>query len=683
MNFSRFYNQYSHLLRIFLLSLAILMISRLNFIWTFGQFNDLQGRGFDLVKAFYIGLKFDIQAISYGLAIPFALSLSLLFVKARQSGYYNFVKRMTYIFSLLMLAIFLLLLIIDFYFFRFFQFHVNVLFWGLFQDNTTAIFKSVWTDFPTFRIILCYLLLLGFFSFLLRKILSKEYNNPYSASAGKVLFVSTLVLLYGLGMRGSLGKFALKNEDAMVSNNAFVNAIGTNGIFTFKNGISDLSIQYIDTDYMAELKKNGFSSPQEAVGQYLGRKIDPNEDIIQSLLSTTKTDTFLTRNPPNVIFLQMESFGNHILNYHSPEFNLLGSLENQLDACILFRNFLSYSDGTIETLEGFLVNNPFIHISQSIYMNVALSTSCAIPYQKAGYRTNFVTSSQMGWRNMDQFIKNQHFDHVEGCEIIESKIPETKINEWGAYDEFLMNRIFQILNEDRDKPNFIFGMSCTNHTPFTLPDTFKPLPLNIPSSIKDLIVTNEELALKNFTGYQYGANCLGRLIEKIRNSKFRDNTIIAATGDHNARQVFDYKDSQLLQKHGVPLLLYVPEKYLKNCRVDTSCIGSHRDIFPTLYNLSLSGATYLNTGVNLLDSATPKNNDAVTNYFLVAFSKEGCVSLPEPLFYKWQTKNPLLLEPTSPEQSPHLLKLMQRAKAYKASMSFFIQKDILRFYGKK
>lgn len=657
------------------------MISRLNFIWSFGQISELHGHLTELAKAFYVGLKFDIQAITYGLTIQFALSLSLLFIPERRLVYYNFVRRVTYFLSLLMLAVFILLLIIDFYFFRYFHVHVNVLFWGLFQDNTTAILKSVWTDFPTFRIILGYLLLVIFSSFLLRKITAKEYKNPFTEFPGKLLFVLTLVILYGLGMRGSLGLFALKNEDAMVSNNAFVNAIGINGIFTFKNGISDLSIQHVSTDCKAELEKNGFSSPVEAIAQYLGKNIEPVDDIEKSLLSTTKTDTFLTRNPPNVIFLQMESFGNQILNFHSPDFNLLGELENQLSACLFYRNFLSYTDGTIETLEEFLINNPFVHISQSVYMRVPFSSSVAIPFQKAGYSTNFVTSSQMGWRNMDVFIKNQHFDHVEGCEIIESKIPATRINEWGSYDEFMMERIFQILNEEPNMPKFVYGMSTTNHSPFTLPETFKPLPLNIPNRLMDLIVTEKELAIKNFAGYQYGANCLGRLIKQIRNSKFRDNTIIAATGDHNTRGLFDYNDSQLMQKHGVPLLLYVPEKYLRNCQVDTTCFGSHRDIFPTLYHLSLSGATYLRSGVNLLDSVEVKDNDAVTNNYLLAFNKEGCVSLTEPLFYQWKSKNPLLLEPASPEQSPKLIKLMQRAKAYKASMSFYLQKDILRFYG--
>ena len=48
----------------------------------------------------------------------------------------------------------------------------------------------------------------------------------------------------------------------------------------------------------------------------------------------------------------------------------------------------------------------------------------------------------------------------------------------------------------------------------------------------------------------------------------------------------------------------VPSKYLEGHRVDTSLFVSHRDIFPTLINLAVSGARYFNGGNFLFDKST-------------------------------------------------------------------------------
>src|SRR5690625_7035691 len=62
-------------------------------------------------------------------------------------------------------------------------------------------------------------------------------------------------------------------------------------------------------------------------------------------------------------------------------------------------------------------------------------------------------------------------------------------------------------------------------------------------------------------------------------------TVIAATGDHPNRAVFNYSDSsQLHLRHGVPIWFYIPEAYRQAKADDISLEqwASHEDIFPTL-----------------------------------------------------------------------------------------------------
>ena len=51
--------------------------------------------------------------------------------------------------------------------------------------------------------------------------------------------------------------------------------------------------------------------------------------------------------------------------------------------------------------------------------------------------------------------------------------------------------------------------------------------------------------------------------------------------------------------HSVPFYLYVPPTYRSNAEYHPERAGSHKDILPTLYNLSLSEIPYYQTGCNL------------------------------------------------------------------------------------
>ncbi|MBE5529733.1 hypothetical protein A9J41_06225 [Laribacter hongkongensis] len=64
-------------------------------------------------------------------------------------------------------------------------------------------------------------------------------------------------------------------------------------------------------------------------------------------------------------------------------------------------------------------------------------------------------------------------------------------------------------------------------------------------------------------------------------------TIVAATGDHNTRSIFEYPDASRLDlAYGVPILFRVPAA-LRPADPEVGAWASHRDIFPTLQALAL------------------------------------------------------------------------------------------------
>jgi phosphoglycerol transferase MdoB-like AlkP superfamily enzyme len=163
--------------------------------------------------------------------------------------------------------------------------------------------------------------------------------------------------------------------------------------------------------------------------------------------------------------------------------------------------------------------------------------------------------------------------------------------------------------------------------------------------------------LENFYNYQYSSNCLGDFISKIKGSFLKDQTIISATGDHNTWMLFHYTEKSLHRKFGVPFYLYAPQRYLQGKQIDTHRFGSHKDIFPTLFNLSLSDEKYFNSGNDLL------TNNWKTLFFginekSIAVDKNGLIenlNSTNPRFFSWENNKHSVLE-VNQESSNALLK---------------------------
>jgi phosphoglycerol transferase MdoB-like AlkP superfamily enzyme len=307
-----------------------------------------------------------------------------------------------------------------------------------------------------------------------------------------------------------------------------------------------------------------------------------------------------------------------------------------------------------------------------------METSSAIPFKDKGYRATFITGSKLGWRNMDKFIPRQYFDRVEGRANLESHIENTTSSDWGAYDEFLFERVYQILRENRDQPQFVFGMTTTNHPPYTFPSIYNPLPVNVPKHLQYNHTSGSGFTKKHLLTYQYANDCLGNFIRRLKASPLGENTIIAVTGDHNARAVFDYSDTNPIDKYGVPFILYIPDQYKERIGVyDTACFASHKDVFPTIYHLALSDVSYVKSGINLLDKQQTDTNFGITENNVILTRNGGVRFAMKPVYYVWADSARTELKPAGKEDIPALSKDLMYGKSYLASMTYLIQRCLL------
>lgn len=659
------------LLLLYMFALFVFLISRTIFVLYFAddlQFTDLRVNFFTVL---FNSLRFDTVVSLYGFSILLLLLLVYLFLPKRKLHKYNdFTQLFFKLYSIFLIVIFVVISTLDFFYFKTYGNHFDSLIFALKNDDTLAVLSVFWFDYPIIRIVLFWI----FLWFIIKNVVLKicKYSPSLKVNSAIVNYVAFLLFIsmYFVGLRGSLGMFPLKLKHSYVTDNQFLNKMTINSVFALKSVLSKgENKKRINANYLHSLQKNGYTTIEEAVKQYLEKDSLIGKRPEEFIFSTTSDKLLLKENPPNVVFILMESLGQHFFDLHTQNCNTLGALEDELPNCIVYKNMMPSGNLTINTLENLLVGAPFSPIAQSPYKNIPLSTSISIPFKKANYTTSFLYAGEYGWRDIGAYIEKQGFDKMISKKHLEIDYPNAEANPWGVHDVYLYDKIIRLLKES-DSPQFIFTLTVSNHTPYKLPKSFRSKPIFVSDSILDKMKIGEEITYRSLQAYQYANNQLGHFLKRIRESDLGENTIIAITGDHNQHQGFKYDESEIFYAHAVPLILYIPDRYKPKHDIKTDIFGSHKDIFPTLFNLSLYNSTYFNTGENLFG----QGDHFSINAFNFAVNKDGAVKKGKPVrYYNWTNENKTLLMPT--DKNNKLDSLNHKMKAYNTVINYYIKKE--------
>ncbi len=152
MNFNSFNRFLCKIVPLYVLGVLVFMIFRVLLMTCFGSYSDLRPFLRDLFFAYIVGLRYDTIVLAYVMVLPILVALVLLFVPKKFIALESFSNRVLFFYAVPVYFILLWVLIIDFYFFKFFQSHLNLLAFGIIEDDTKAVLRSVWTDYPIVRI---------------------------------------------------------------------------------------------------------------------------------------------------------------------------------------------------------------------------------------------------------------------------------------------------------------------------------------------------------------------------------------------------------------------------------------------------------------------------------------------------------------------------------------------------
>ncbi|OCH39927.1 LTA synthase family protein [Aliivibrio fischeri] len=633
MNFQQNYKQLSRAiwLSVFI-AVIILSVGRLVFLANIVDTGGLAQREGDLWRALFTGFRFDLKVVVIGFAPLLLIGLS---VAAFPKMYRIFSKVFPW-YSGLIFFLVTGFSIGNYYYYLTYGSYIDVFIFGLADDDTKAVLANAWADYPIFLSFISSLIVAcccaAFIRTIIKKMQQWEWKTPHKITTSVSVFMMILTVFFFA--RGTLGSHPLKRYHAQVSDYKVLNSITPNGI---------IALEWANSDYK---KQNKFHTVSKAELEDQFTKVVGNT----TGEFTTSKNTYLANNKPHVVMALMEGMGTNVLVEDDyPQNDLLGALRPAFESDFVFKRFLAETPATINSLVNMLGQSNVPTISHSSAQKVGVAAAAARPYKNAGYKTLFITATNGMWRNVANYLPAQGFDEVLDENAILKAFPEAEAfrGEWGLSDEYAFKLAEKELNE-ATQPLMIYILTITNHTPYEVPKNYDVKPLKVSKQLVERMQKGEEEAMRLLETYQYANNALGEFIGNVKQSPLGNSTLIAATGDHKLRGFTMKYPDDIAIMNAVPFYLYVPEKIQQQVPYlyDEKRVGSHKDIFPTLYAFSLSEAAYYSLGGENMLSTTDTSRFGYNPEMTVVEQGMYLNSQPEKL-YQWRSELETSLEPTS------------------------------------
>lgn len=524
----------------------------------------------EVVRAFVMGVRFDIVTIGFIIAIP-TIILILFSFFGRKSRVFEIIY--TWFLTVCFTFTFGICSADIPYFEQFFdRFNITAFEWMATGDSV-FVFKMIFEE-PTYILMMIPVLMAGFvFWFFANRIMK---NSNGWESVGYVRYSIYTLLLGGLifiGMRGRLNeKSPIMVGTAYFCNNAMLNQLGLNPNFTLARSWLDS----LDPDNQTVM----FMPDEEAIEnmqQYLGiEKPDEEYPLARAVEGSPNLKDY------NVIVVIMESMSYNKTAHGGNSRNLTPFLDSLMDKSLSFNN--CYTSGT-HTYCGIYTTFTSYPV---VFRNHALKRIPVLQYdgfaavlQNLGYQTAYFTTHDKEFDNVAGFLSLNGVQRV----VSQADYPVSEVKTTlGVPDDYMFRYSMDIYDymAAQGKPFFAAMMTASDHGPYYIPDYFEPRSTELKYQITE-----------------YADWSLQRFMELASTKSWYDNTLFVFVADHGAALDTDY--SIPLSYFHSPLVFYIPGMEA----VASEALASQMDIFPTV--MGILGQPYVNNtfGIDLLNDSRP------------------------------------------------------------------------------
>ncbi len=581
------------------LYMALSLLIRTVFsVWSAGDANfSLSNVG----RAYGLGLAYDLAV---GMSFLLGYALYLILIPTRWAGSV-FDKICTYGYLSLMLFI------------MYFSLMAEVPFWEEFATrfNFIAVDYLIYTYEVVANINQSYplplliggMIALIFGTFWLLKKIGASRNtfsvkNRFStrlATGLPTLVVTPLLLI------------VLNNKQAEFSDNAVVNEIGKNGVFSFF-----AAFRSNELDYEAFYPK----VPESEVYPIL------RHDLVQlnqtyplclpdDVMRFTKGDQAMKEDTPNIVLVVIESFSADFTGLFGHDLGITPVYDSLARQSVLFTNLFATGTRTVRGMEALTLCVPPTPGNSIVRRpnNDSLFSIATILRDKK-YVPYFIYGGDGYFDNMNTFFGGQGFtivDRNRGNPLSDKirtrryNIPDEEVqfeNAWGICDEDLYRQALKYADKSADKgrPFFQFIMTTSNHRPYTFPEGKIDLP------------QGERNSAVKYTDY-----ALGQFIGAARKKPWFDNTVFVVVADHCASSAGRWEIN--IAKHHIPAIFY----NLKRKPEVIDRLTSQIDLMPTLFGyLNWSFLTEL-YGKDINQTREGDERAFIGNYRTLGMLKKG------------------------------------------------------------
>lgn len=530
----------------------------------------------DAVRALFVtGLRYDSQIAA---AFLFPILLVGLFLTSRNGWRRGAPAILAVLFASATTAA-ILFSFINYFYYQTYQNHFDIFFFSFFTDNVGAVMENVTEDYPFFRVLGATLL-----AFVGAALLGRRLLRSAPPIAGGCAWTLALSFVALAAMFWNSTNFSiLREKNRNVSSHSVINKLVPNGVIAFQWALK------------AHKRATRFSPVSPEQGAELLGQLGWS-----SLAATVPENAALAGNRPHVVLAIVESLGLNIMAYDNPPKNdLLGSLRRHMEEDFLFTRFLPEGNNTMPSFSALNFLSPSASITFSSVKKRRLPNTPYDVYARAGYRTAFIYTGNLAWRDMGEYMETQGVDEIYGESALLERYPAAKNRRdpWGLEDEFAY-ALAEDLLRNADSPMFICILTTFNHPPYGVPHGYAPGPLDMPDAYRSAFGGADHEVRTMPVTFQYSCNQAGSFLDRLKARSDGRPVVFALTADHQTRRVAGKIPSGAVASLGVPFLLHLPAaiRAAAEWRYDPARVGSHKDIFPTLYSYSLPGVDYLALG---------------------------------------------------------------------------------------
>ena len=373
-------------------------------------------------------------------------------------------------------------------------------FWGfkldasvfLYLDSPEEAMASVSACFVVVRV-LAMVLLAVLYAWILTKITPQKLEavkKKVTGTGGMLLLTGILFII----IRGGVTESTSNVGQAYFSNNQFLNHSAVNPCFSLLSSMGKSKDFASEFDFLAE---------EERASLFDGLYPVTDGDSIVELLNTKK---------PNVLLIMMEGFGGVFIEPLGGLSDVAPNLNRLSQEGVFFTNCYANSfrtdRGTVCTLSGYLG----LPTASVMKIPAKSRTLPAISEElvKAGYQTDFLYGGDINFTNMKSYLLSKGYQKLTAD--TDFSLAEQASNVWGVNDDITADWLLSQLKERKEGPWFTTYLTLSSHEPFDVP--YNRLEEKIPNA------------------FAYTDECLGKLIDGLKQSEIWEDLLIVCIPDH-------------------------------------------------------------------------------------------------------------------------------------------------------